>query len=220
MDLLGGQLVCRPCGTKFYIDASGHYALGMRPANLRAPDSFEPLSPRKNAFRGVELLERLPAPARVPLLVGVLVVACSLLVRAWSASMRSADLPDTLEGRATLVAESFARDQAQDIELLRANGSRAQLRKWIDSARPDHWEFLPDEPVHALTEVTFKDDEKGAAMTVSRVLPPGSSPPDPVEDDGHGPLPPGLDLPLYWSLDDSGGWTLDLERTARVVRSP
>jgi hypothetical protein len=218
MDHLGGQLVCRPCGAKFYIDATGHYALGIRPADLRAPDRFEPLSPRKNAFRGVELLERLPAPARALLLVGVLGVAGALLVRAWLASARAAGLPDTLEGRATLVAESFARDRAEDIEPLRANGGRAQLRKWIDSARPGRWEFLPDEPVHALTEVTFKDDEKGAAMTVSRVLPPGASPPDPAQEDG--PLPPGLDLPLYWALDDSGGWTLDLERTARVARSP
>ena len=104
---------------------------------------------------------------------------------------------------------------------------RAQLKQWLDEARPDYWGAnLTGAGIKVNTEVLYQDPRTGKACVVASLRRvPGQR----RESHPHQLQPPtqrqprerpstlrsstgGIEMLLYWVLDSSGQWLLDVER--------
>lgn len=222
-DRLGDQFRCRRCRAEFYVDNGGRMRLGKRPKEQGAFDPyatvrFEPTRFLPDLFGVVPRFVWLVAAGLAAVVLGV---AGFLWLTA-----PEIELPESLEGRAAMVASAFARNDQAPILAVSAPGDRRDLKAWLKRSRPGHWDWDEADAIEVRTETVFSNSKTGLALVVATINAPTGSvvPPPPPPPTSKRPGPPaatgssrraGFELPLFWTLGDRGQWLLDTSRTLR-----
>lgn len=141
---LDRQMVCKDCGTRFYLDRTGNQlCIGERPkvfvdplktktAVMAKPDLAE------RAFTG---WDRLPARVKKGIKTGfILAAAIVLLSWIWIAFLRPGPkLPKELNERVTYLVKNIVREDLDAIRPMVNTGTEGDLKPLIQRIRPKTW---------------------------------------------------------------------------------
>jgi hypothetical protein len=141
---LDRQMVCRECGTRFYMNRTGHeLVIGERPRVF-----IDPLATTTVVISKPDLVERvftrwdrLSYRVKTRIRIGLASVgAIALVAWVWIAYLRPGPkLGDDLNTRVTHVVKSIVNQAPEEILPIVLEGTEGDLKRWIQKVRPKTW---------------------------------------------------------------------------------
>jgi hypothetical protein len=186
---LDRQLVCRACGTRFYMDQMGsNMTIGERPDVFvdpfftAAPERYRPnlIERVERAYSGLSARSRkiLKAVIATPVLAG----ACLWVYVAYLKPGPKVPNGKDLNARAVFVVKAFSNDNPQAILDVSASGSLGDAKAWIRKAKPPTWPRiirLPKAKVRVLNQ-SAKSAKAAVAVEIENPSAPEQPPTLPV----------------------------------------
>jgi hypothetical protein len=222
LSCLNRRFRCKECRTRFYIDNTGNFSLGDPPTQHAA--GGDAVGRRRAIVLSwiARIWKLVPRWARWVGLAASIVLLGGIFA-VWLLTGRVI-LPDSLSDRAVFVAESFARNEPAQIELLASPESAADVPDLIRKARPDVWKgsLATNLIINASAEIMAEDRTAGTAcVRVAFIIPPTVFS-DQARSTGTArkakDKPGGeFNLILFWVLSDQGTWLLDVERSLKAA---
>lgn len=174
---LDRQLVCRTCGTRFYMDSVGsEMKVGERPEKFEDPLKIAP--PPKISPNLIEKAEkrwrRLPQNTRAVMqksAMGIVLVGLSVWIYA-SFFIRGPKLPKSLGERALYVMKAFARNQREPIVFISAPETVGDIKQWMVKARPPTWPRTIITPIFTV-KIVNQNPKAGKAVVQVDMEAPG-----------------------------------------------
>ena len=174
---LDRQLVCRTCGTRFYMDSVvSEMKVGERPEKFEDPLKIAP--PPKIRPNIIEKAEkrwrRLPPKARAVVqtsAMGIVIVGLSVWIYA-SFFIRGPKLPKSLGERALYVMKAFARNQREPIVFISAPETVGDIKQWMVKARPPTWPRSIITPIFTV-KIVNQNPKAGKAVVQVDMEAPG-----------------------------------------------
>jgi hypothetical protein len=141
---LDRQMVCKDCGTRFYLDRTGNQlCIGERPKVFVDPLEMKTVVMAKpdlaeKAFTG---WDRLPAKVKKGIKTGfVSAAAIVLLSWIWIAFLRPGPkLPKELRDRVSYLVRNVVKEDLDAIWPMVNSGTEGDLKAWIQRVRPKTW---------------------------------------------------------------------------------
>lgn len=202
---------CAKCHRDFYITPSGTVT-GERPPEAKS-DPYAAVTSPKGWF--VRNVERLPRAAWWSL-GGVLLTGVTMALAVSLLAEPEADIPESMDGRAQLVAEAVARGNYRRLKSVVPRSKYIHAVEWAKNARPAGWpsQIEDDQSVYVQLETVFKNSK------------PAAAPGDEAEDfavatagvaatvllsEKHEPF----SFTMYWEQNSELQWMLDVARTSK-----
>jgi hypothetical protein len=141
---LDRQMVCKDCGTRFYLDRTGNQlCIGERPKVFVDPLETKTVVMAKpdlaeRAFTG---WDRLPAKVKKGIKTGLMSAAAIVLLSwIWIAFLRPGPkLPKELSERVVYLVKNLVKEDLDAIWPMVNSGTEGDLKPWIRRVRPKTW---------------------------------------------------------------------------------
>ena len=141
---LDRQMVCKDCGTRFYLDRTGNQlCIGERPKKF-----VDPLETKTVVMAKPDLAEKaftgwdhLPAKVKKGIKTGFVAAAAIVLLSwIWIAFLRPGPkLPKELSERVTYLVRNIVKEDLDAIWPLVSSGTEGDLKPWLQRIRPKTW---------------------------------------------------------------------------------
>jgi hypothetical protein len=206
----------------------GRWQLGTAPKSA-AKDPLQRFRANETYWNIQAFLNRFPL-LRHRAAQAAVVIAILIPIVIWSAQLyyrSTADIPETLIGRAGLVAHSLADDDRWSLQLVVDDETEDDALRWHDMIS-DQLKLQPGEPAHLVAvHVAFEnrvensgcvviDYRKGATtVTAAEIAEPEFSGDDEDRESFRG----FLRLVTFWKFSPEVGWRLDGRRTLRDYKT-
>ncbi len=141
---LDRQLVCRECGSRFYMDRTGNaLVIGERPKVFVDPLDLRTIVIKKPdlAEKAFAKWDRLSPRVKLRVRIGTASVAAVLLLSwVWLAFLRPGpNVPKDLNERVDYVVKNIVRQAPDQILPIVLEGTEGDLKSWIRRVRPKTW---------------------------------------------------------------------------------
>ncbi len=234
IDELDLQFRCKSCRAKFYVDRQGQCVLGAARVQKEGEwltestatgRKFDPLGPL------IEAVASIPYTARL-IIAAVGLIALMFGLFRWVSGPAAVEVPENIEERADYIARAFVDGDLERLESIVAPGTIRAANLWIENQRPAWWSSseIQGGTVRVELELKYRSYKTGAACVLASLFRPAtgessekvpaksSAPPGArVTRDATESNPDwlGVNLLLYFVLDDEKLWVLDADRTLR-----